>query len=176
MVNNFVRRQFIIIILLAAFCLTAAGCETLRKKFVRNKKEAAESTVEPILDPIDYPAKQYDPIEKYKYHYSMFQVWSKEISQNFTSSMNVYRQKYLCSQVIEQLQLMSEMLNAGKKEKLVGAISMLEKNSAKLDNPIAMANLNSVATDFERNFKIVRVDFKPKMVEKEIVGKPASLK
>ncbi|MBF0479262.1 MAG: hypothetical protein HQL26_07240 [Candidatus Omnitrophica bacterium] len=164
---NELKKQHILIVLLAGMiCLTCAGCETLKKKFVRSKKEAQENTVEPILDPVDYPAKVVSAREQYLHYYSLYQVWSKEMTQNFEGGMDLKRQKYLCSQIIQQLIAMKDLLSAPKKDGLGGVIVKLEKNIAQLDDPIAMSNIHSVEMNFERNFRAIREGYKPKDVEK----------
>lgn len=38
-----------------------SGCEPLRKKFTRKKKETQAKAEMPVFEPIDYPAKVEDP-------------------------------------------------------------------------------------------------------------------
>ena len=68
-------RNFIGGFLIVAVMMTTVGCEPLRKKFIRKRKAAQESSEDiPVLEPIDYPDKVYTAEDLYKQHYSLWQV------------------------------------------------------------------------------------------------------
>ena len=76
----------------------SSGCEPLRKKFTRKKKEEKVKGVEPILEPIDYAPLIHAPIERYKYHYNLWHVWHKECITALSIKDNDKRIKYFYDQ------------------------------------------------------------------------------
>jgi len=96
--------------------LAISGCTPLRKKFTRKKKDKqANQKFIPVLDPIDYPEKVYSAAEKYKYHYSLWKVWNKDLLQVLERNGSEKRQKYLLDQAIVQLKEMQNSLSDEKK-------------------------------------------------------------
>ncbi|MCX5681092.1 MAG: hypothetical protein NT079_02250, partial [Candidatus Omnitrophica bacterium] len=91
------------------------GCEPLRKKFTRQKKEEQAQQEEPILDPIDYPEKAYDAKADYKYRFSLFHVWEKEFIGGVDDTASGRRLKYFNDNILVQLQEMEKLVSDEKK-------------------------------------------------------------
>ena len=86
-------RLFILGVCLISLTATLIGCEPLRKKFTRNKKnkEVSQEFI-PVLEPIDYAENTKTPEEEYKHYYSLWKVWEKEssvIKSPFVVKMNL---------------------------------------------------------------------------------------
>ena len=114
----FIRRSVIGCCLLA-FILSAAGCASLREKFIRKKKkekgqEQAQAFI-PVLEPEEYAVKVYTPEQRYRHHYALWKVWNEELLTTIRETESDRRergadkkQKYLLNQLITQLQEMSQ--------------------------------------------------------------------
>lgn len=150
-------------------CLMVAlssGCETFRKKFTRKKKKAeVNNEFIPILEPIDYPSKAQDPTQQYKYHYSLWKVWEKDLLQAFTEVNNDKRQKYLLGQMIEQLEKMASCLVLEKEGSLKILIGEYDVVAQILDRPLAMRDVGSLKLKVERINKKIRSVFNPQLLE-----------
>ena len=102
----------------------------MRKKFTRKKKDKEESEkFIPVLEPVDYPQKTYSSQERYKQHYSLWQVWNRDLIQAIQKEDSDKRQKYLLGQMIERLEAMKEVLADEKQKELVVMINDLKKET-----------------------------------------------
>ena len=143
-----------------------SGCEPLRHKFVRKKKaEKAESNFIPVLEPIDYPNRIISAQERYRYHYSLWQVWEKELQQSFShqgwSQGNDKQQKYLLGQIITQLEEMRKLVSADKRDEVGGAIKELKAIADELNEPAAMRNTFFLQKQLRLSGRKIRRDFNP---------------
>ena len=108
--------------------LVLSGCEPLRKKFIRKKKKEREETTEsiPILEPMEYPAKVDTPQDMYKYHYSLWQVWHKELINDILDNASQKHALFSLSQVILHLEEIKKLLSEEKQDVLSKDIKSLE--------------------------------------------------
>jgi len=116
--RDFFRSISMSLIVLVIISCVSSGCEPLRKKFVRQKKkEDTKREFIPVLDPIDYPARLHSTDEKYRHHYSLWQVWSKDLLGSLDSEGDSpKRQKYLLDQMSVQAQEMMNYVTGEKKQ------------------------------------------------------------
>lgn len=171
--KRYVRSVFISMSLVGGFIFfmtTLQGCEPLRKKFTRQKKgEAQEQEYEPILDPIDYPAKVYDPKADYAYRYSLFRVWEKEMVSGTDDRVSSKRLQYLLNNILTQLEEMSKLVVDEKKPGLAKAIKDFQSILATVSQPAQFYNLRDVALEVEQAAKNILNDYKPQLMENSIV-------
>ena len=110
------------------FMALSTGCEPLRKKFTRKKKEDVSQTeFVPVLDPVDYPDKKESPEQIYKLHYSLWQVWYKDYAiaaQENSSDKKIF---YTLNQLLAQVEEMQKVLR-GEKQQLVVNIGQQVQN------------------------------------------------
>lgn len=104
--------KVLIFTLVSCVALTSISCQSLRKKFTREKKEKKAEDFNPVLDPIDYDVYVQSSKERYKYHYSLWQVWQKDLTRAFTEKESEKSIVYLFNRIEGQLQEMSRWLNA----------------------------------------------------------------
>jgi len=149
------------------------GCEPLAKKFKRNKKgEEDQAQYEPILDPIDYPAKVYDPKADYKYRFSLFHVWEKELVAGLDDRTSVKRLKYFNENIIIQLQEMEKLLSDDKKAGLQKAIQGFNGITDALNQPSQFYNLQDLKRNAENYAKPILLQYTPSSVEENVKPKP----
>ena len=146
--------------------MITSGCAPLRKKFTRQKKADKENNNQfiPVLDPIDYPEQRVSAEETYKYHYSLWKVWNKDLLQTVERDGSDKRQKYLANQSLEQLEAMHELLNDESKTQFAPLVSDLKNVLVELDKPEAMRSKFGVRTKIERYAKKVRAQFTPSVI------------
>ena len=156
----------IAIVILSVFILTGllSGCEPLRKKFVRKKKRLQKEEFIPVLDPIDYPQSRVSPQEKYAYHFSMWQVWSKDIQNLMKEDSMDKRKKYLVSQMIVQLQELQRWTPENYLEALGKAIKDYENILTELEKPEIMRNDSIIGNQLRRTDSYLRNELDPDKV------------
>ncbi len=151
--------------------LSLQGCEPLRKKFTRHKKgEAQQQEYEPILDPIDYPAKVYDPQADYAYRHSLFRVWEKELSAGIQDRVSAKRLQYLVNNILVQLEEMSKLVTDDKKPALASATQNFQALLQTVSQPSQFYNLRDVGIDVEKAARPILNDYKPQLMEGKIVS------
>lgn len=161
-------RKLILLINIFIFIFSLTGCEPLRKKFTRQKKKDKESSTEiiPILEPIDYAEKEVFPQERYQYHYSLWKVWYND----FTSALeeevsNDKRERYLISEMIEQLQEMKKWINEGKQLELASLVDDLHNVLKEYERPLGIRSRSQIKRRVDLNADKVQDTFRPKVME-----------
>ncbi len=144
------------------------GCEPLRKKFTRQKKEEEAQAEEPILDPIDYPAKVYDPKADYKYRFSLFHIYQKEFSSAVDDLENKKRLKYFSDSALIQLEEMQRLVTDDKKNGLEKAIKGFKEVSKTLDLPEQLFNTRDLKRQVENFAKPILADYTPRKMTDNI--------
>ncbi len=158
------RRPLLIMVLsLCVLSLALTGCEPLRKKFTRKKKEEAKE-VQPILTPIDYPAPQTSPEERYAYHYSLWRVWQEEMIEAINEEESDKKQKYLFSQILFQLGEMKKWIIEEKKGELETQIEKISSLQPELDKPASLRNDFSFRKRIELIGKDIRNTLSAKII------------
>ena len=170
--DNRIFIKGIVLCCLAAFCFSLAGCEPLRKKFTRKKKEEDKRMVDPVLEPIDYPPMQVSPEKRYKYHYSMWRIWQKDFLLSLGQNENEKRSKYLLTQVYNELQEMDKWIVGEKNEGLHTVILDYDKIQNEMQKPQAIRDMYSLMRKLESNDKKIRHDFSPEKVAEFLAPAP----
>src|SRR3990167_5723451 len=108
-----------ILVVLCVLTVSVGGCTSLRKKFTRKKKEKTnEQAFVPVLDPVDYPPPSVSPEERYRYNYSLWKVWYRDLVKNIDAKESDKNQKYLVGQIIAQLEEMKKWVSEAKQKEL----------------------------------------------------------
>lgn len=155
-----------IVVVLCVLTVSAGGCTSLRKKFTRKKKEkTSEQAFIPVLDPIDYPAPSVSPEERYRYHYSLWKVWQRDLVQKIDSKGSDKNQKYLVGQIIAQLAEMKKWVTEARQKELSDAIGEWNAILAMYDRPAAMRSTMSLKRKVEASAKQIRDRLNPEMMK-----------
>lgn len=149
---------FLICGLLAA-ALILTGCEPLRKKFTRKKKEGETTTEAPILEPIDYPEKIRSSQEMYRNSYSLWQGWSKELTTGLIEQDSIKRLLYLLSQMISQLEKMQQLISGEKQFTLAKNVEALRTLKSELEGPLAGQNFSAIKIQIDSIEKAIRINY-----------------
>lgn len=141
------------------------SCETLRKKFKRQKKKEEVTEVQPVLDPIDYPAVVESPEKKYKYHYSLWQVWERDLLRMIEEQENNDKKAAATiNAMIVQLEEMQKMVNDERKPLHSSAIGKLKNLQEDFAMPVMMRNrsilqgkLLTIEKEVRHNLKLEKI-------------------
>ncbi|MDO8579944.1 MAG: hypothetical protein Q7S13_00520 [Candidatus Omnitrophota bacterium] len=163
-------KKFTLVVCLFIFVVSSAGCQTMRKKFIRKKKKEKEQAQDfiPVLEPIDYAAKVYTPQEKYRHHYMLWKVWNDEILNTIAEvggsrlgRGSDKKQKYLLGQLIKELQEMAQWVDASKQQELQAVVDAMNAVLARYEKPPELRNMFAISKDIEHSAKNVRIHLSP---------------
>jgi len=157
------------IVILAVFSGTLSSCASFRRKFVRKKKSGRSKEFIPVLDPIEYGPAIVDPLEKYSYYYSLWQVWDKELWQTIERKGSDKRQKSHLSQLILQVDGMAKWADGPKKVKLMKQRLKLVDIQEYYEKPRAMRNPIILKGKLSRHSRAIRNNFRPKDMKEHLV-------
>ena len=153
------------VVCLSVLLVSVGGCASLRKKFVRQKKKAAqEEEFIPVLDPTDYAPAVVSAEERYAYHYSLWKVWYRDLVENIEHKKSDKKQKYLLGQVVVQLEEMGKRLGEEKRKELNVFIGEWEAIRAFYEKPAPMRSASSLKRKIEASAQKIRQQFNPDAV------------
>ena len=144
---------------LLMMCMTLSSCETLRKKFTRQKKNAQNenSDFNPVLEPQDYPAPEYNALGLYKDHYSLVKVWYNDLASGINEKSDTdSKVKYAIKQINVNLDAMGALLSKDKQPTIAMLHALLKNYTSALDLPRASRNKSLIQSDlreFDRKFR-----------------------
>ncbi len=154
------RRCVSWLLVLSVFVFCSVGCEPLRKKFTRKKKEKKEVESIPVLEPVEYPAKVTTPAETYKYHYSLWVVWNKELSNIMLDRDNTKRKVYLLDQAMLNLQALKVLVTDEKQQRLNEDLKVLQEIHDDLTAALSKRTLNRLTLDLTNVERRIRQEFR----------------
>lgn len=160
----------LLIVMVITITITSLGCESLRKKFVRQKKkDVKDKDFIPVLDPIEYPASVHTPEDDYKHAYGLWKVWNTEFLQEINVNQNDKRQVYLLTEAINQLQEMDKVVVGQKKDALEEVIKNLNAVKDEFKTPAPMRSLSTIKSRVERNAKTISSELHPRLMKDYLV-------
>ena len=138
--------------------LMTSGCEPLCKKFTRQrKKDVGEvNAFIPVLEPEEYPEKVYSVTTDYKYRYSLWQVWQRELMTGISEKQSPKRKLYMLDQAIIQVDALKKLLNEEKQPGLEGVLKDLGNLRETLSQPAPMQDdfvILSKLKNIDRNIR-----------------------
>ena len=125
------------------------------------KKDAGKKDVQVVLDPIDYPRQQVSSEERYRYHYSMWQIWNREIEQNLESPGTGKKQKYVVEQLQAQIFEMKKYLIQNQLDGLDGYLKFLEDLNKEFQKPEMMRSYKTMLREIKREARMMREQYSP---------------
>lgn len=158
------RKRWLVIsvVCVCLFSFTLVGCEPLRKKFTRKKKEDKTKALEPILTPVDYGVPQISPEERYRHHYSLWKVWQEDLIEAVNQEESDKKQKYAFLAAIAQLEEMKKWIPEEKQRELIPLIDEAGVLQKELDKPAGLRNVFSFRRKIEILGKKIRHSFSSK--------------
>lgn len=155
------RKHFQALAAVAGFIILAGSltsCQTLKKKFTREKKKKVSSEIIPVLEPVDYPSRALNPKERYSHHYTMWQVWQKDLERALRSKESEKRLKYLLAQAVTHLEGMRSWLSAESAGRVDEVIKGYRDLDGRLNQPDAFKDYLHLARQADRLGKSVRIE------------------
>ena len=147
-------KKVIAVLVIAALCLNLAGCETLRKKFTRKKKE-------PVKMPRIYQVKKYEKKptpELYRKHFSYWASWHSEMIKAL--GKNSKKDKLCIDEIVSNLNDMHNILLPEKAAALRAHIDKLVKvKDIVYNEEISQFNKTYVIRTLEREERFIKRDF-----------------
>ena len=155
---------------LLSVLVAAGGCEPLRKKFIRQKKQDKElSGTIPILEPIDYPEKIHSPAGDYRQRYAMLQVWHRELVNTLEGAAGSKQGLYDLDQIVAQLQEMQKLLTPQKSAGLSAVIAQFESLKEGVRQSGPFQNKTNIKLNAESLGKQIREEYRFDKVKESLV-------
>ncbi|MFA5059912.1 MAG: hypothetical protein WC676_04730 [Candidatus Omnitrophota bacterium] len=163
-------RMSLVLCIFLSISIVLGGCEPLRKKFTRQKKKDKDESMEmsPILEPIEYPAKQYSPEQVYQEHFSLWKVWQKELLTMLDGTSSRKRQFYAMEQIRKQLAELKALLADDKKAGVEVLLSELSVVEADMRLSVPRGSLSSWRSKVESIGKKMRTEYSLSKVKDSI--------
>ena len=147
-------------LLLSAVCclLSAGGCESFQRKFVRKSK--SERPVSPIISFQDYSGAM-TPLERYRKHYIMFEYWNSDVIESLQGgSPNPKRYRQSAEEALSELQTLQSLLSEDVAAKFAPLIAERVKINRQLQNPaMNISQAGSAAQSLERQARRMHREF-----------------
>ena len=164
------RRRMMVLVGMVILAVSTTGCEPLRKKFVRQKKKSAESSeFIPVLDPVDYPDRVVDAGQRYRYYFSMWQVWLRDLLTVLDEGGSDKRITYLLNQTHVQMEEMSKLLTGPQKEELRKSMQELLQMQEAMNMPAAMRDGVGMKRRLQGIDRVLRTKFRFEDVKDQLV-------
>lgn len=166
------RQVLVMCVMVLALCLTSSSCETLRKKFTRQKKkgQSENSDFIPVLEPQEYPAPQYNAEGVYQDHYALIKVWFKDLMSGVNEREDSDNKvRYALKQINEHLDAMLKLLDPSKHVKIEKARALLQSYSKALEQHRAARNRSGLQSDLRQFDRVLRRDLRVEVIKKDLI-------
>jgi|GEM_PF-425042 len=152
------RRFIVVIVAVLVASLSLTGCESLRKKFTRQKKKdkMAEADFIPVLEPEEYPAPEQNPPVNYKNHYALVKAWYKDLWTMIEEQSSAKRGKYVLKQIYGHLDEMQKLVAPAKQAEVARLRGFLKYYDEALGDPLPSRNISRMQSDlraFDRQLR-----------------------
>lgn len=169
--DNVTRSGKAIVVFLAIVLLTGAGCEPLRKKFIRKKKADVESNeAVAILDPIEYQEKVKPSIVIYQEHYNLWKVWHRDLETVVLEDLGDKKAASDLEQIRQHLTAMKNLLPVERQGAMAVNFGILEKFSQELAKPSALRRKSFLTSQLRALEKSIKNDFSPGKVQEALLS------
>jgi len=157
-------RLFMAIVLVTGL-VSSVGCEPLRKKFTRKKKDREQTRDIPVLEPIDYPEKIEQPLDILKQSYSMWLLWYGQWTTDMAETSTDKRLIYDLNQLVTLVDELQPVFAETRQALLQDYSRRLAKVRGEFDKPAALRNASYMRSDMRRIDKDFRANFKPEIAQ-----------
>lgn len=155
-------KKGICLLMLAAMLVSAAGCESLPRKFVRKKKEPLHKPAAVYINEGAYQ-KQYSNDYYYKTHYTMWRTWHDELLTELGG--NHRKVERAAQESLGHMRDMNKYLNAEKQAELSGIVDEFTKtvnringgNYSKSDEMSMKSDIEQIRRRIASNFYYEKV-------------------
>ncbi|MBI3602263.1 MAG: hypothetical protein HY209_05155 [Candidatus Omnitrophica bacterium] len=173
MVKRFLNRKILMtvaVVLVASVSLSA--CDTLRKKFTRQKKQDQSQSPDfiPVLEPQDYPAPENNPVENYKLHYALIKAWYKDLWTAIDDKNSDKMVKNSIKQILDHIAQMKPSLKTQKAQGLNQLADLLKYYNTSLNDPRPMRNYARIESDLRAFDRMLRDRFRDDHVKGDFIN------
>ncbi len=158
------------VVLVIMFCMSLEGCTSVRRKFVRKKKNVQEEEVIPVLNPIDYPPPVLTSMDRYQQFYDMFRIWQKDILMTLDERPSDKQILYKLSQMAVQMEGMKGLIKGEALNYLKTAISEYEGILAAYEKPAAFRSAVVIKGRVKKVGDMVLRNLKSDLIKKDLIN------
>ena len=158
--NNFIRCRKLIVGIAAVLVMSVSlsACETLRKKFTRQKKkdQSEERDFTPVLEPQEYPAPENNPVENYKQHYALVKAWYRDLWTALDEKESEKKTAHTLKQIYGHIDEMQKLIVPSKQGDFVKLRDLLKYYGDSLNSPRPLRNISRIQSDlraFDRHLR-----------------------
>lgn len=157
---NFSQHKKVVLVIagLLVLSLGLSSCDTLRKKFTRQKKhgETEDQNFVPVLEPEEYPAPGLNPELNYKENYEMIKAWYKDLWTAIDDKSSGRYVHYTITQVTNHITQMEKLVDAPTQANLVKLAGFLDYYSFSLDTSWQARNVSRIQSDLRAFDRFLR--------------------
>ncbi len=165
---NRILQRGMVFLLVGAVTMTS-GCEPLRKKFIRKKKDdTSENQTAAILDPVDYPANVKSVGQVYSQHYSLWKVWLRDLEDIVADNASEKRVSHTLAQMREHLVAMQQLLKDVSREKIEIYVTEVDNLSREFEKSAPFRNKIALTSRIHNLGRKVKKFFAPDKIKDEL--------
>ena len=160
-------RKAMVMVLAVIFLSSAvSGCTTLRRKFVRKKKQDdSKDQIVPVLQPEEYQPVIQSTAESYRMHYVILKGYFGDLWDTLGGRENDKRERYVLTQIASKIDAMASLLKDDKQADLKKLSAKVSESIKELDKIRPVRRYNLIKSDLKSVEDNVRRNFKPNKAE-----------
>ena len=174
MINFNQRKQAVLVIAgILVLSLSLSSCDSLRKKFTRQKKkgEVQDQTFVPVLVPEEYPAPQLNPEHNYKEHYALIKAWYQDLWAAIDDKSSARHLHYIIREVNNHITEMQKLVDAPTQANLVKLAGFLNYYNASLDESWSTRNVSRIQSDLRAFDRFLRNHLRADKIKGHFIAK-----
>ncbi len=163
MVKRLLNRKILMTVaVVLAVSVSLSACDTLRKKFTRQKKQSETQSPDfvPVLEPQEYPAPEHNPVENYKQHYALIKAWYRDLWTAIDEKNSDGIAKNSLKQILEHIDQMKLLLKPNRAKGLNQLVDLLKYYKTSLDTPRSLRNYARIESDLRAFDRMLRGHFR----------------
>ena len=166
-------RMLVTTVAMLIVCISMSSCESLRKKFTRQKKQDLSQSPEfqPVLEPQEYLAPENDPAFNYNQHYSLIKAWYKDLWRGVDEKNSDVTAKYSLKQILDHIEQMKPLLKPEKATELDQLENLLKYYKDALEQSRVQRNYSRIQSDLRAFDRMLRARFRGDVVGKDFIGR-----
>jgi hypothetical protein len=151
------HRSFVLVMTgLLVMSLTLSSCDSLRRKFIRQRKEPQEQTQAPVLVPEEYATPQTSPEMNYKEHYALIKAWYHDLWTAIDDKNTSRYTHYIITQVTGHIAQMKDLVDLPTRIYLDKLASFLEYYEYSLAYSWQVRNVSRIQSDLRAFDRLLR--------------------
>lgn len=154
------RVEILIVMCFVACVFFATGCETLRRKFVRKRKNTG-NTEPMVIVPRDYSAHPFPNDVLYKQYFVYWKSWNQELVSSLNDKLSYKKVIDCVRQSLVNLKKMKDLLSDEKAGELQGYIIKTQELESRIEyaKNLHPSQMNMLKYDAERILSNVNRNF-----------------